>query len=182
MLSISSRNKKRIGTTNNRRIQGTHLNLYNPKVTTVGFQTEKKPRTWTSLAPVIVNNDKNFPPLSSPALNPLVLSPINQVLGSWSYDSNLPPPEVLLSKVEYQREEPSVQFDEKNEPLEITLNCLIVATNKVYTNQRELLNEMMLLKTKKKGLALESLLFRRKLLEFIKQNQLLIALCRHVKC
>ena len=180
MLNISSRNNKKKGSFRNRRIQGTHLNLYCPKVTTIGFDTDKnKPKTWTLLPPIIVNNDKDFPPLDpcSPP-KPLILSPINQVLGSWSYDSNLPPPEVLLSKVEHQEKEPSLQFDERNESLDINLYGLLVATNKVYKNQVAILNEMIVLKTRGEK---ESLVFK-KLLDFVKQNKLLVALCKHVKC
>jgi hypothetical protein len=185
MLNTSSRNNKKWGSFRNRRVQGTNLNLYNPKVTTVGFNTEKKqPKTWTPLPPPTVNNDKDFPPLDSYSPpKPLVLSPINQVLGSWSYDSNLPPPEVLFSKVKHQRKEPSLQFDERNESLDINLHGLLVATNKVYKNQMAILNEMIVLKARgeKEYITIDSLLFK-KLLDFVKQNKMLIALCKHVRC
>lgn len=195
MLAISSRNRKRGGFRNNGRVQVTALNTLNvnPKVT-LGFNVideKTKPKTWKPLPPANVYNDKDFPMLTSPSPSPdndnknkntsLILSPINQVLGSWSFDSNLPPPEVLLSKVNHQRKEPVVQFDEQNEPLEISIKGLLVATNKVHQNQVILLNELLILKSNNPDdVVFDSSSFK-KLHDFVRQSKLLIALCKHVK-
>ena len=118
-----------------------------------------------------------------PFWNPLILSPIDQVLGSWTTESLLPPPELLVSKMRKQKREPNVQFANENDPLQVKLNDLLLATDDAHKKQKRILKNLMLLKDYgvEEGIELPANILINNLCDFIKENKLLITLCKRVE-
>lgn len=185
-MQSSKRNNKRKNHSRNNNNRVVHNAPVTPKVT-VGFYPNHKPsiKTWPPL-----NNEKEFPSLDTKGdaylpleterviLPPLILSPIDQVLGCLSYDSNIPPPELLIQKVKKQNVKELLQFDPESDPFDVSLNELLKVTEKVHQNQWDIIYTLVQLK-KKQNIPTDFLL--KNLIDFVNESKFLVTLCKHVK-
>jgi hypothetical protein len=130
---------------------------------------------------VLAKDDSRYIPLrknKKVLQQPLVLSPIDQVLGCWAFDSNLPPPEVLIENKKKGFEQ-KVQFESESDSCEITLNQFLKITKSVHKNQSDILNILVQFKTKQIKIPSEFLLTS--LLDFANESKRLASLCKHVR-
>lgn len=174
-MSNLPRNKKKGIHFRNRRIN-IHNTPVKPKVSAGFTPTSPSPKPKRFWPPL--NNEKEFPSLGAKTITPLILSPIDQVLGCWAYDSMLPPPEVLMEKIKTQTKDPIVQFDPENDPCEVSLHQLIKMTKLVHQTQRDILDN--LVDYKKCNVIPNEFLFK-SLIKFVNESKFLVTLCKHVK-